>query len=623
MNPRFLRPLRRFVLVAALLLAVAAAPAQEITFTAEARPESIQPGGTVDFTIRFQSTEAANVAPTLPDWGGLEVAAGPSVSESVEIINGRARVGRVLQWRLRAPAEGSFTIGPSRVTVNGRTYETPPVTITARRPAPGASPLPSSFQAESILPAQSGNPQIDKELEGRLFIRAEVDSLTPYVSQPVVVTWRIYNDSVPLGSLSFSAVPDTVAGGIVEEKFRAQRLEFHGETIDGRNYQVAPLVQLIVTPTQAGEVRIGSLALRAILPLQGRRPRGGDPFGLFDDPFFGMGGMPIDLPAAPIALRVRPLPEEGQPAGFTGTVGDYSLSASAEPASLRQDELVTLRLTLQGIGAIELAGPPLFPANSNFELVDQTQELVEPRPKDRIGGVKRFELSLRPRRAGSLEIPPIQYGVFNPVAEQYQLLRTEPITINVEPGPRVAGPRVAPPGESVQPLEGEGNRALSHIMLIEGAPRMGRTQPLLASAVFWSLHAAAAGLLLVAFSYDRRRARLDPASRRRGGAWRRFERRLKQLRRQAETGDAVGGAAGLEQAMRGFIGDRFNLSPDGLTDREIERLLVGHQMAPERAARVAELLGYCAAVRYAPAGGAPEVAAWSREAETLLREGIQ
>ncbi len=577
-----------------LLFCISAAAQDDIRFQAQVEQQTVAIGE--PFTYRLvvlTSGRSLERHPTPPDFGGLEVIGGPALSSRANIINGRATTENALQWTLRAPLEGNYTISPARLQIDSREFITQPIAIKVVARAP--SGLPGSLQDDPILSARGNHPQLNRQLEGRLFLRPVIDNPRPYVSQPFTVSYHVYVDpQLPIQSLDYRQQVQ-VEGGLVEELFLlSQQVNFNQESYDGRIFNVARAAEYRITPTRAGELVIDRFAMLAGIS-NGRR----DLFAMLDP------GMAVELPTMPLRIEVRPLPTEGRPTGFTGTVGRYRLSAGADRDSLSQHELLTLKLTLEGEGPIGLAGAPPLPTGVDFELIDQAQETH--------GQSRVFHFSLRPLRPGSLTIPPFSYPVFDPEAERYEILRTDPIPITVTPGERTADTII-----TVTPAADENfKKPRLHPVRVIERTRAGQPRPLAHLPLLWALHGAGVGALLLAWRRDHTRL-TDPAALRRNQARRTLTRRLRALRQQASALQTAEAAGALEQAVRGFIADRFNVAPDGLTRPRIEQLLADNGLSSESTARLLTLLDACGALRYAPRESDANLTGWCDEIETLL-----
>ena len=69
--------------------------------------------------------------------------------------------------------------------------------------------------------------------------------------------------------------------------------------------------------------------------------------GVQTDPFFGR---QIKITSKPAEIEVLPLPQEGKPADFSGLVGDFRVSAAAEPLETKLNEPIELKIDIVGEG---------------------------------------------------------------------------------------------------------------------------------------------------------------------------------------------------------------------------------------------------------------------------------
>ena len=619
------------VMVAALLIGLGGLPVRAqapIQLRAKADQTQVQVGEEVQFTLSVQTGGGQlNGTPTVPDFGGLEVRGGPGTSHQIYQVNGRMQVTYAYTWLLAAPREGDFVIGPSRLEAGGKEYQTDPITIHVTRNQSPA--LPPDLRGESILSARTSDSDINKALEGRLFIRATVSNPTPTVGEPVIVRYDLFRDRVDLRSpLQDNAdALATVPGALSEVISRSQSIQYQTVTIGGRQMESAPLFILAVTPSKAGEVTVPAYSLVGRLQVRRQRGRSADPFddmfSSMDDPFFG-GGLQVEVPAAPVVLNVKQLPTAGQPPDFTGTVGQFTIDAAVDRTEITRDDLLTLTVTLAGKGAIELANPPALKSSVDFDVVGQSNKLDKNTSPDAYGGKKTFEFLLRPNHEGQLTVPALRYPIFDPASQAYQVLETRPIPVVIKPGKGGPAPAAdqGPALTRPEPMA----RQLRYLKTINaGTLQPRRPDPLFESAAFWGAQAAGLGLLTLAWARDRRRRRLDPTQVRRSGAWKKYHQSIEQIRREAAQRAPAGEvAARLEQAVRTLIADRFDLAPDGLTRREIEDLLRSQSMAEEKVGRLCDLLDQCATIRYAPTpAGNADLKAWIDELGGLLREGLR
>jgi len=111
---------------------------------------------------------------------------------------------------------------------------------------------------------------------------------------------------------------------------------------------------------------------------------------------------------------------------------------------------------------------------------------------------------------------------------------------------------------------------------------------------------------------------------RRDGAAGAMDRRLRAIHRSLGQGADPHQVAGqVEQMARAFIADRFNLSSEGLTRPDIERLLQESAMPRDKVDRVCDLIDQCAALSYAPVGsGADDLQTRTEQIAGILKEHL-
>ena len=128
--------------------------------------------------------------------------------------------------------------------------------------------------------------------------------------------------------------------------------------IDGQQYNVATIKEIVLFPQKSGNLIIDPLDLTCVAQIRQQRNRshGYDPF----DDFFGdvMGSsytnVRKDIKSQPITIEVEPLPSANKPSSFKGAVGQFTFTSKIDKNELKANEAFTLTLTVSGKGNIEL-----------------------------------------------------------------------------------------------------------------------------------------------------------------------------------------------------------------------------------------------------------------------------
>jgi hypothetical protein len=352
-----------------------------------------------------------------------------------------------------------------------------------------------------------------------------------------------------------------------------------------------------------------------------RRRSSRSPFDAFFDLDHGFSStVAVEARGAPVEVTVRPIPDAGRPAGFTGTVGDFTITSETDHRVASEDDLITLMVRIEGEGNPALAAAPDFPGGGDFELFDKTEAVETHKGRGPLAGRKTVEYLLRPRRSGTLRIPPLSYPIFNPATEAFAELETASHIVQITPT-RTA--QAGPDDEAVAEALPELARDLDYIKPLLALRPAGPTRPLAGSAAYWTVQALALALAAAAAVRADRRRRIDPAEERRRQSWTALDLRLKRLTKLEGPRAAEEAAQGLERALREFVADWFNLKAEGLTAPEISFRLMGAGLPKERIKRIEDIMEECARVQYAPAGeNAADFTDWAEEAREILAEGL-
>jgi len=233
-----------------------------------------------------------------------------------------------------------------------------------------------------------------------------------------------------------------------------------------------------------------------------------DPF--FSDPFGSFGQQEkITIKSEPTTLEIKPLPPNA-PATFSGAVGNFAMTAAANPKSVQMGDPITVTATISGRGNFDRMNAPVleddrgwhkYPPSSKFKQDDDVG----------ISGAKNFEMVLSPNEKKSA-IPPLTFSYFDPIKENYVTARSEPIPIQVQGGIAPAPTAATPPPASATPaLVAAKPSPKPQDILYQLADR-GRLQsftPLYARPVFWTAQIVPLIALLGFVGWKIRRAKID------------------------------------------------------------------------------------------------------------------
>jgi len=356
---------------------------------------------TLRMAVHVSGSRKSDSPPVL---NGLEsfLVTNGGTSSRMEIINGKVNSGVDYTYFIQPKKVGEFKIGPIRIDIDGKTFESNVHTLVIR---------PAS---------QAGGPD-----RGPVFVQASVSSQDIYVDEQVLYTLKLYY-RVNVGNLSLS-LPEVEYASFQQ---LGRPLEYQ-TTFEGRAYQVLEIRHAVMVSKQ-GETMLDPSRLKMTMRQSGSRSIFDN---FFDDSFSGFSSnRPLTLTTDPISLQVHALPETGRPAGYTGLVGIFQMASTLDPATLKAGESATLTIQVQGKGTVNRI-PDLSLPDMDFARTYSDQPILETQQNHQgVRGTKTMKWALVPENAGEYTIPPLSLSFFNPESKKYHVLVTPAHELSVLPG---------------------------------------------------------------------------------------------------------------------------------------------------------------------------------------------
>lgn len=577
--------------------------AADIRFSAAVDRNAVAVGEQFTLTVTVEGSGLRNLpAPRLPQLDGFDnLGSTRSSSTNISLIGGRLTqsVSHDFIYFLAARREGTFTIGPCRITIDGTEYSTEPITITVTKAQPRSQQPPPRSQPRVFDPfdlfdfpeparrSGAGRP------EDNIDLVAAVDRTTVWQGEPLTVTYTFYT-AEEIRSLSMTGSP-SFSGFWAENIYEPSRLEYRPATHRGRRCYAATVRKTVLFPTRSGELTIDAMTF------SGTVLRGGG--------FFGFEEIPFQVSSDPIRITVRPLPDSGKPADFCGGVGEFRVSASLSRDTAVGGEPLNLTITITGTGSLGLIAAPALPQLSGVKVLSpETRDNIS-HAGGRVAGSRSFVYPLIPQTDGRHVIAEQRISFFNPKTGEYYSATTPRLEF-IATGTPTAGSIRQDPGIRVLGTD------IAHIKYNLGRPRAtwewgGWT---------WLFYPAGIATLAAGTIFGRHRRRLlaDRGYARRVRSSRVVRRRLNEARRLASQGPEFYSA--LNRAILGFIGDRYNIEATGMTKDELTATLSARGVDTAILTELADLISQCDVARFSPAIAECDPAALLHRTENLLQK---
>ena len=421
-----------FLWIALIMVSLHAFADEKVSFTASA-PDAVAVGDQfrLSYTVTTQKVRDFRV----PSIKGFDVLMGPSRSQqkSVQIINGETTSTSSITFTyiLMATKEGSFTLPGATITADGNQMVSNAVHINVLPADPSSGN--SGRQGGAASRASSGTSVSNSDL----FITATASKTTLYEQEAFLLTYKIYT-LVDLRGFDNVKLPDF-------KGFHSQEVELPNdrkwslEHYKGRNYQTTVYRQFVLFPQQSGKLTIDAARFDASIA---KATQVADPF----EAFFNGGNNYVEvkktLATPQLTVDVKELPA-GKPAGFSGGVGEFSISSSINSTNVKTNDAVTVKLVISGTGNLKLISTPEVKFPEDFEVYDPKVDNKFRLTSAGLSGSQVIEYLAIPRNAGTYKIPAVEFSYFDIKSRSYKTLTTEGYELHVEKGSGNAAQTIA------------------------------------------------------------------------------------------------------------------------------------------------------------------------------------
>lgn len=581
--------------------------ADEVVFRAQA-PKQVVVGRPFQLTYSVNQRSRDLRAPEFTDF---DVLSGPytSTSSSTSFVNGKrtSSFEQTYTYMLMAQKEGTFTIGPATVKVDGENIQSNGVRIQVLpedEVAPdGTGENPNgrgnSRQSTSGNPSSQGG-QGGSVSSENLFVRTIASKTRVHEQEALMVTYKLYFANVDVAQLTNNTkLPEFT--GFLKQELEQGEIQTELEHYNGRNYQTAVLYRTILYPQHSGDIKIDPANFEAVLRVQvQQRPR-----SIFDDFFGSYTNVTRMLTAPGVTIHVAALPG-GKPAGFSGGVGRFTLTPTISQTELQTNDAVTIRLDISGSGNMKLLKTPAINWPEGFEPYDPKVTNNFNTTTAGVSGTKSIEYLAIPRSAGEYTIPAVHFSYFDIDEKKYKTLSTPEYTIRVKRGagePSAAGDQ---PSGVVSYTQKEDIKQLGSDIryidtkLVESRKTKVESDSYRYLWLWYVIPLIIAMVLLVVLRKQIKEA-ADITRMRYKHANKVAQKRLKAAAAALKANDKDHFYEEIERAAWTYLSDRLSIPTADLNKENIASILRQKGVAEERIQEVMSVLSTAEFARYAPA----------------------
>ncbi|MCX5690961.1 MAG: BatD family protein [Planctomycetota bacterium] len=389
--------------------------------------QNVELGDTVIFQVTVDGASEAQ-QPDFPQSDGYAAEFRGAHDESRRtsfIINGRASESNVLryvmQWQLTPTREGKISVEPFSVNAAGKTLTVPRTTFSVARPQTNPN-----FTLQFICDrtdAYEGEP-IRAKLVWTLGANVKSATFTgpdggkAFDIEPVDPRPAARRGTPVQNNDPWRLVPFLGGEAVVS---RSQ-----GD-FNGREVPIFTL-DVVITPRAKGPISIGPYRV-ACDEVTGQKAR-----SFFDSPFDDLSQTRRAIVESnSIALEVKPVPEEGKPAEFSGLIGRFSIEATSPQTQANVGDPVPLSVTIKGPEPQSAIKAPDLDAQVDFaSLFKAAPEGWEAATASDPQGGRAFTTTVRPKSDTITQIPPIKLAYFDTSTGKYAVATSKPLALKVK-----------------------------------------------------------------------------------------------------------------------------------------------------------------------------------------------
>ena len=577
--------MKRLLLIIQIALVAIAVHAQTLSVHA---PSHVQTGENfrLTYTVNTQNVGEFHVG-NIPE--GLEIITGPYTSSqsSFQMVNGHTSSSSSITYTfiICATKAGSYTISPAHISAGGKNIASHAAKITVSGAAPSNNGAPRMHEDRDDRQAHNAGSSIG---EGDLFIRVSANKHRIHEQEPVVLTYKVYT-LVDLTELE-GKMPDLTGFHTQEVKLAPQK-SFHNEVVNGRNYRCVTWSQYVMFPQMTGKLEIPSITFNGTVVQQNRNV---DPFEAFFNGGSGYIEVKRSIKAPGVTIQVDPLPQK--PAGFSGGVGHFNISAQLDKTTVKANDPATLRVVISGIGNLKLIKQPVVAFPKDFDKYDAKITDKTKLTPNGVEGNMIYDFLVVPRNQGKYKIPAIEFIYYDTSSNSYKTIKTQPFELIVEKGDgsNASANYATAKDEDIHPIK-------TGKMKITGAEGM-----FFNSTNYWLILCLLIAAFIVLLVVFRKRAieNADIVKLRSKKANKVATKRLRKadkLMRQNHYGEFYDEVL---RALWGYVGDKLNIPVSELSRDNISERFHEHNVDEETITKFVGAIDECEYARYAPGDAA-------------------
>ncbi len=525
----------------------------------------------VDFEM---NTNGDNFSP--PSFSDFTVVGGPNQSVSHSWINGVRSFTKTYSYFLAPKKTGNVTINQATIEIEGEIYKTSPVVV----------------QITSAVNRPNDPDNAEIVADDNLHLIAEISKGNPYLNEAVTVVYKLYV-SEEIGARTFREIDSPKYNDFWSQNIDIKDLKIENVEFKGRPYRYMVIKQVVLYPQKSGKLEIEPLSLDVTVEVPSSRRD-----------FFGgrvMSQVQKTVSAGSKTLQVKPLPEQGRPASFTGAVGDFELKLIPSKTELNATESLQARLEVKGTGNLKLFQLPKLTLPSSLEVYEpEHNQNIRTSLTGMQGGIAD-NYTIVPQFKGKYPIAPVEFSYFDLKTETYKTISSQELVINV-----LEGPTNSTHTDSNIVTSGDGKQRVimsnDQFAFIKTDANLKpiNSEPFFKSSWYWSSFLLPLMAIPLAMVFRKKKAerRADVHGNKIRKADKLAKKYLGEARKSLGQKEAF--YIALEKALHNYLKAKLHIETSDFSKARIKELLLKRQVDESVIDEFSSILNSCELARYTP-----------------------
>lgn len=399
--------MKKYFLYILLIISTLGYAQDEIKFEAKVSKEKL--GLNERLRIDFEmNKDGDNFIP--PSFENFRVLMGPSQSVSQSWINGKRSFSKTYSYILSPKSRGTFTIKQAVIEIDGNTYKTVPITI----------------EVTAAVDNPNAPKGVDDIADENLHLVAEISNPNPYLNEAVSILYKLYV-SPKISVSDYRPIDNPKYNNFWSQDININRRKVEQGTYKGKPYRFVVLKKVVLYPQKTGALEIEPLTLDVTVDVPTNKQ------DIFGGRVYKQTHKTIA--AGSRTIRVKQLPENGKPEGFTGAVGNFDFNVIPSKTDLKAGESLQSKIEISGKGNLKLFDLPKLKLPNSVEVYDPEFKSNVSTSISGMQGKVADNYTVVPQYKGKFQIPAISFSFFDPKLEKYVTLTSQEHIINVYEGP--------------------------------------------------------------------------------------------------------------------------------------------------------------------------------------------